>query len=244
MARLRSESKTMHEMTLSIIVPVYNEAGTLGKVIQSIIDVELPMQKQILIVDDGSSDDAGSVLAELQKAHQNLVVLRHSENRGKGAAIRTALQIASGDVVIIQDADLEYDPRLYPKLLGPILDGKADVVYGSRFVGGQPHRVLYFWHYFGNKALTLLSNMLTNLNLTDMEVGYKVFKLSCVRDMSIEENRFGFEPEITAKFAKKGLVIYEVGIPYFGRSYGEGKKINWKDGVAAIFAILRYNLFR
>ena len=234
----------MNKKTLSIIVPVYNEASTISKVIQSILSVELSVEKQILVVDDGSSDGTDAVLAELETRHPNIVVLHHSVNQGKGAAIRTALQSASGDIVVIQDADLEYDPSVYPKLIDPILEGKADVVYGSRFVGSQPHRVLYFWHYFGNKLLTLLSNMFTNLNLTDMEVGYKVFKLSCMRDITIEENRFGFEPEITAKFAKKGFIIYEVGIPYFGRSYSEGKKISWKDGFAAIFAIVRYNLFR
>lgn len=234
----------MSDQTISIIVPVFNEASTVRTVVKSILDVSIPACKEVLVVDDGSSDGTKSVIDELESLHPEVVSLSHAVNCGKGAAIRTALGQATGDIVIIQDADLEYDPKLYPKLLAPILDGKADVVFGSRFVGSQPHRVLYFWHYFGNKVLTLMSNMLTNLNLTDMEVGYKVFKRRCMDGITLEENRFGFEPEITAKFAKKRLVIYEVGIPYFGRSYEDGKKINWKDGVSAIFAIFKYNLFR
>lgn len=234
----------MSDPTISIIVPVFNEAMTVRTVVNSILDVSIPAGKQILLVDDGSSDGTKSVIDELESFHPEVISLSHAVNCGKGAAIRTALGQATGDIVIIQDADLEYDPKLYPKLLAPILDGDADVVFGSRFVGSQPHRVLYFWHYFGNKVLTLMSNMLTNLNLTDMEVGYKVFKRRCMDGIILEENRFGFEPEITAKFAKKRLVIYEVGIPYFGRSYEDGKKINWKDGVSAIFAIFKYNLFR
>lgn len=234
----------MNQRVITIIMPVYNEASTIQGVLESVLAVEIPLEKQILIVDDGSSDGTSEELAKLAAHYPDIQVLSHETNSGKGAAISTALAETRGDIVLIQDADFEYDPKLYPSLLAPILNGKADVVYGSRFVGSHPHRVLYFWHYVGNKALTLLSNMLTNLNLTDMEVGYKVFRHECISDISLKEKRFGFEPEITAKLAKKDVAFYEVGIPYFGRSYSQGKKINWKDGVSAIFAIIRYNLFR
>ncbi len=231
--------------TLSIIVPVFNEESTVRQLLQSILDVEIPLEKQIIFVDDGSTDGTSRELASLMNAnHHQICVVSHEVNRGKGAAIRSGLLKADGDILLIQDADLEYNPVVYPKLLSPILDGYADVVYGSRFVGGDSHRVLYFWHYVGNRFLTLLSNIFTNLNLTDMEVGYKVFQREVLDEIELKENRFGFEPEITAKIAKKRLRIYEVGIPYYGRSYEQGKKITWKDGFAAIFAIFRYNLFK
>lgn len=230
-------------MLLSVIIPVYNEAGTIVQIVRKV--TEAPYQKEIIIVDDGSSDGTKELLKNLEETGgiPNLKILFHEKNRGKGAAIRTALKIASGDIVLIQDADLEYDPVEYPNLLAPILEGKADVVYGSRFLGG-PHRVFYFWHYIGNKLITLLSNMLTDLNLTDMETGYKVFRREALEGIRIESNDFGFEPEITAKVAKRKLRIYEVPISYYGRGYEEGKKITWIDGVKAIFAILKYNLFR
>ncbi|HOP86084.1 MAG TPA: glycosyltransferase family 2 protein [Syntrophorhabdaceae bacterium] len=232
-------------MLLSIIIPAFNEIKTISEVIEKV--VATPYDKEIIIVDDGSTDGTRQYLEETmlkakedRKSHLNIVF--HEKNMGKGAAIRTGIKHAKGDIIIIQDADLEYDPKDYPTLLQPILEGKADVVYGSRFLGG-PHRVLYFWHYVGNKVITLLSNMFTDLNLTDMETGYKVFRRDAIKDIEIKSNRFGFEPEITAKIAKKGLRVYEVPISYYGRSYREGKKITWKDGVKAVFTILRYNIF-
>ncbi|MDD5009416.1 MAG: glycosyltransferase family 2 protein, partial [Syntrophorhabdaceae bacterium] len=198
-------------------------------------------EKEIIIVDDGSVDGTRDILKNLKEP--NITVVLQEVNQGKGAALRAGFARAKGDIVIIQDADLEYDPRDYPKLLEPILEGKADVVYGSRFLGG-PHRVLYFWHYIGNMAVTLLSNMFTNLNLTDMETGYKVFKREVLKDITIESNRFGFEPEITAKIAKGRFKVYEIPISYYGRSYEEGKKITWRDGIKAFFTILKYNMFR
>jgi glycosyltransferase involved in cell wall biosynthesis len=197
----------------------------------------------VIIVDDCSTDGTRVILRDDIEAKVTKV-LYHAKNQGKGAALRTGFAAATGDIVIVQDADLEYDPKQYPKLLQPILDGKADVVFGSRFMGGEPHRVVYFWHMIGNKALTLLSNMFTNLNLTDMETCYKVFRREILAKIRIEENRFGFEPEITAKVSKLDCAIYEVGISYYGRTYSEGKKIGWKDGVRAIWAILKYNVFR
>ena len=230
-------------MKLSIVIPCFNEAATIESIIMAVRDSPYA-PKEIIVVDDGSTDGTSEILEKL-KAHGWIDhLLRHEVNQGKGAAVRTGSRQATGDIVIVQDADLEYDPREYPSLVQPILDGKADVVYGSRFVGHQPHRVLYFWHRVGNGFLTLLSNMLTNLNLTDMETCYKVFKRDVIQRIRIEEERFGFEAEITAKIAKMGCVLYEVGIAYYGRTYEEGKKIDWKDGLRAMYCILKYNLFR
>jgi len=227
---------------LSIIIPCYNEIKTIHEIVNAVKASPYP-HKEIVIVDDYSTDGTRE---ELKNKLESLVdtVIYHEENQGKGAALRTGIKAATGDIVIIQDADLEYDPNEYPKLVKPILDGKADVVYGSRFTGSEPHRVLFFWHSFGNKILTLLSNMFTDINLTDMETCYKVFKRELIQSIEIEENKFGFEPEITAKLAKRDCRIYEVGISYYGRTYEEGKKINWKDGVRAIYCILKYNLFK
>ena len=226
-------------MLLSIIIPAFNEAAFLPEVIRRV--EETPYDKEIIIVDDGSTDGTREYLKGL--VSESIKVIVHEKNMGKGAAMRTGIAVASGDVVIVQDADLEYDPKDYPVLLEPIMQGKADVVYGSRFLGG-PHRVLFFWHSIGNSLITLISNMFTDLNLTDMETGYKAFRKKVFETITIESNRFGFEPEITAKVAKKGFRIYEVPISYSGRSYQEGKKITWKDGIKAIFTVLKYNLFR
>ncbi len=224
-------------MKLTIIIPVYNEANTISTVVKRVMDINY--NKEIIIVDDASTDGTKDILNDFVKQTE-VKVLYHKTNRGKGAAIQTAIKEISGEIIIIQDADLEYDPADYPKLLQPILDGKADVVYGSRFLGG-PHRVLLFWHYFGNTLLTLLSNIMTNLNLTDMETGYKAFKSSVIQNITLTSNRFGFEPEITAKIAHGNYKIYEVPISYSGRDYSEGKKIGWKDGIAAFYFILKYN---
>ena len=202
----------------------------------------VPVDKEIVVVNDCSTDATRDRLREAETEHPNLRVIHHEINQGKGAALRTGFKHATGDIVIIQDADLEYNPAEYPKLMQPIIDGLADVVYGSRFAGGESHRVLYFWHSVGNKFLTLLSNMLTNINLTDMETCYKAFRREVIQSIQIEEDRFGFEPEITAKVAAKKCRIYEVGISYSGRTYAEGKKIGWKDGFRAIWCILKYNL--
>jgi glycosyltransferase involved in cell wall biosynthesis len=226
-------------MLLSIIIPAFNEAAFLPEVIRRV--EETPYDKEIIIVDDGSTDGTREYLMNLTK--EGARVIFHEKNMGKGAALRTGIAVATGDVVIVQDADLEYDPKDYPVLLEPIMQGKADVVYGSRFLGG-PHRVLFFWHSVGNSLITLLSNMFTDLNLTDMETGYKAFRKSVFETITIESNRFGFEPEITAKVAKKGFRIYEVPISYSGRSYQEGKKITWKDGIKAVFTVFKYNLLR
>ncbi len=226
-------------MKLSVLVPVYNEAGTIDEIVRRIREV--PLEKEIIIVDDGSSDGTRERLVEIGRL-DGVRVLLHAKNQGKGAALRTAIGAAEGDVLIVQDADLEYDPREYPRLLEPILDGRADVVFGSRFLGG-PHRVLYFWHSVGNKFLTLLSNILTNLNLSDMETCYKVFRKEVADQLTFKSDRFGFEPEFTAKVARKGFRIYEVPISYSGRTYSEGKKITWKDGVSAIYAIIRFRFF-
>ena len=227
---------------ISVVIPCFNEEKTIEAVVDAVRGAGLP-DLEIVIVDDGSTDGTAQVIANAvaPKVQQ---ALRHETNRGKGAALRTAFQAVTGDIVIVQDADLEYDPREYPKLIEPIVSGRADVVFGSRFAGGQPHRVLYFWHYVINRLLTTLSNVFTNLNLTDMEVCYKVFRREILQKIRIEENRFGFEPEITAKVAKLGCRIYEVGISYAGRTYGEGKKIGWRDGIQAIWCIFKYNVLR
>jgi len=227
-------------MKLSVVMPIYNEQATLRQVAERVLAV--PLEIELICVDDGSRDGSRDLLAELQKQHPQVRVFLQPKNMGKGAALRRGIQEATGDFVIIQDADLEYDPGDYPALLEPLLQGKADVVYGSRFLGAAPHRVLYFWHSVGNKVLTLVSNCLTNINLTDMETCYKVFRREVIQAIPIEEDRFGFEPEITVKVAKRRLRIYEVGISYWGRTYEEGKKIGWKDGVRALWCLLKYSL--
>ena len=223
---------------LSVVIPVYNEQETIEKVINRVIYA--PYRKEIIVVDDGSTDGTGNILNGLD--NPALKIYYHDKNYGKGRALQTGFSSATGDVVIVQDADLEYDPDEYSVILNPILSGKADVVYGSRLSGHGEHRVLYFWHYIGNRFLTLLSNIFTNINLTDMETCYKAFTKQALKGISINENRFGFEPEITAKIAKKNLRIYEVPISYHGRTYAEGKKINWRDGMWALWCILKYNL--
>ena len=228
-------------MKLTVVIPVYNEVHTLLSLVDRV--QEVPLEKEIVMVDDCSTDGTRDLLKQTAFP-ANVRVLYHERNQGKGAALRTGFAGASGDVVIIQDADLEYDPQEYPKLIQPIRDGKADVVFGSRFAGGETHRVLYFWHSLGNKFLTLASNAFTNLNLTDMETCYKVFRREVLQQITVEENRFGFEPEITAKVAKLRVRIYEVGISYAGRTYEEGKKIGWKDGVRAMWCIFKYNVLR
>jgi glycosyltransferase involved in cell wall biosynthesis len=227
-------------MKISVVMPVYNEVDTIEEIISRVNSAA--MDKEIIVVDDFSTDGTRERLEENIQGQNNLKVLYHDRNKGKGAALRTGFASLTGDVVIIQDADLEYDPIDYPKLLEPIIDGRADVVYGSRFLGG-PHRVLFFWHYVGNKLLTLLSNALTNLNLTDIETCYKVFRSKILKDIDFKSNRFGFEPEFTAKISKMKLRIYEVPISYSGRTYSEGKKITWKDGFMALFQIIWYRLF-
>jgi len=229
-------------MKLSIIIPCFNEENTIREIIEKINNKVL-IDKEIIVVDDFSSDKTRHLLQNDLKDKINKVVL-NDQNYGKGYSIKQGLKVSNGDIVIIQDADLEYDPIDYSRLVKPINSGVADVVYGSRFVGSEERRILYFWHMIGNKFLTILSNMFTNLNLTDMEVGYKAFKADIIKDINLEENRFGFEPEITAKISKKNLRIFEVGISYYGRKYSEGKKITWKDGFSAIRCIIYYNLFK
>jgi glycosyltransferase involved in cell wall biosynthesis len=221
-------------------MPVYNERATLRTVVERVLAEPMPIE--LICVDDGSSDGSREILTGLQEQYPQLKVFLQPKNQGKGAALRRGLAAATGDFVIIQDADLEYDPAEYPVLLGPLLQGKADVVYGSRFLGGRPHRVLYFWHSVANRMLTLISNALTNINLTDMETCYKAFRRELLQSIAIEEDRFGFEPEITVKVAKRGVRIYEVGISYTGRTYEEGKKIGWRDGVWALWCLLKYSI--
>jgi len=229
-------------LKLTIVIPCYNEKSTIETLITAVKNSPYE-NKEIIVVDDCSTDGTREILRD---RFESLVdrIIYHEKNSGKGAALRTGFQAANGDVVMVQDADLEYDPNEYPKIIEPILQDKADVVYGSRFVGGEPHRVLYFWHRLGNGLLTLLSNMFTNLNLTDMETCYKAFRRSIIQSIEIEEDRFGFEPEITAKVAKKRCRVFEVGISYSGRTYEAGKKIGWRDGIKAIYCIIKYNLFR
>ena len=230
----------MFAMKVSVVIPCYNESKTIEEIVQAVRSSGIP-DLEIIVVDDCSTDGTREVLENRLRGAAD-VILYHSENRGKGATLRTGFGAASGDVIIIQDADLEYDPQEYHLLLDPIAAGKADVVYGSRFMGGRAHRVVYLWHMVGNRFLTLLSNMFTNLNLTDMETCYKAFRREALAGIVIEEDRFGFEPEITAKVAKSGCRVFEVGISYNGRTYAEGKKIGWRDGVRAIYAIVKYNL--
>ena len=229
-------------MRLSVVIPCYNEVRTIDKLLAA-VRASPHKDIEIILVDDGSKDGTRDRLSgELRPLIDQLIF--HEVNQGKGAALRTGIKAATGDVVIVQDADLEYDPNEYPKLLTPIMEDRADVVFGSRFMGGLPHRVLYFWHRVGNGVLTLISNMFTNLNLTDMETCYKAFRREIIQSIAIEENRFGFEPEITAKVAKLNVRIFEVGISYYGRTYAEGKKIGMRDGFRALYCILKYNLFR
>ncbi len=237
------------QKTLSIIIPAYNEEATILEILGVLYQLELPeeLKKELVIVDDCSNDQTLSLVKSFIESHKDLAIklFSQTQNQGKGAALHKGIELATGDYLIVQDADLEYDPNEYALLLRPMLEGKADVVYGSRFMGGNPHRILFFWHTLGNKFLTFLSNMFTNLNLTDMETCYKLFRTDIIKGLNLKEKRFGFEPEVTAKISRiPNIRIYEVGISYYGRTYEEGKKINWKDGVWALWCIFRYNLLR
>jgi len=229
-------------MKVSIVIPCYNEKNTIEKIVEAVRNAPI-QRKEIIVIDDCSGDGTQAVLKERLSQKVDRIIY-HPVNRGKGAALRSGFAVATGDIILMQDADLEYSPEDYPALLEPLISGKADAVFGSRFMGGRPHRVLFFWHMVGNKFLTLLSNLFTNLNLTDMETGYKAFKAPLIKSIQIQEDRFGVEPEIIAKLARTGCRIYEVGISYSGRTYREGKKINWRDGMRALYAIVKYNLER
>ena len=230
-------------MKVSIVIPCFNEIGTIDSALKKVLEVPLVLEKEIIVVDDFSSDGTREYLRSMERDNTFKIIF-HPHNQGKGAALRTGFKNSSGDIILIQDADLEYDPNDYHKLLKPFFENKADVVYGSRFIGGDSHRVLFFWHSLGNRFLTFLSNIFTNLNFTDMEVCYKVFRRQILEKIELQENRFGFEPEFTAKISRLNCRIYEVGISYSGRTYKEGKKINWKDGVRAIYVILKYGIFK